>query len=159
MVKSKKIVILLMALTICFGQVKQDTATVDHFKTRKFNVVIFPASYYWKSEQKFTPTRQEVEKAEKALRKQLKALNKHLFHQEEPPIIHKNLKKYIRHYYGYIDQEGHRILEIHCFWEQSVQEYDWLEPLLVFDGGSHFWNVKYNLDTGVLFDLEVNGVA
>ena len=37
---------------------------------------------------------------------------------------------------------------------------NWLSnQVVVLDGGSHYWNVKYNLTTGKLFGLSVNGNA
>lgn len=135
----------------------------DHYKTRKFDVAIFPANYIdLIPEKRFTPTRQEVEKAELELRNQLEKLNQRRSNQSSSPIIHKNLNKYRRQYFGYIDNNGQKILLINCIWKKDSNDTKnkWLkERIIVLDGGSYYWQVKYNVDTGELFDLVVNGYA
>ena len=146
----------------CFGQTDTTFKKADHFKTNKFDVAIFPANYLdLIPGQRFTPKRQDVEKAELALNKNLKDLNKKLVNQSSTPIIHEKLNKYKRQYFGYIDKNGNRILLINCFWSKDKDDSDgWLkERIMVLDGGSYYWNVKYNLDKNELFDLDINGYA
>ena len=52
------------------------------------------------------------DKAEIILAKDLKSLNKQFGNQSSTPIIDKNLHKYKRQYFGYIDKNGNRILLI-----------------------------------------------
>jgi hypothetical protein len=148
--------------TLLLGQTTISTDTtiiVDHYKTRKFDCAIFPYNYKKNyTEHSFTPTRQDVDKAEEALRKQLKKLNIRQI-RERAPLIHKNLKKYKRQYFGYIDKEGHKILLINCFWADSDKDYWLTERVKVFDGGSYYWRVKFDLTTGLLFELKINGYA
>lgn len=163
MIKTSVILTLTMLLALnCFGQAGTTFAKADHYKSSKFDVAIFPANYYdLIPGQHFRPTKQEIDRAEIALSKQLKALNKQLVNQSSTPIIHKNLRKYKRQYFGYIDRKGDKILFINCFWAKDKNLTDgWLtDRIMVFDGGSYYWNVKFNLDKGVLFDLIVNGYA
>lgn len=65
---------------------------VEHYNTRKFDVVILLERYYsLKQDERFTPTKEEVLKAEIA---QKNNLNKHLLNKYSTPIIHRNLNNY-----------------------------------------------------------------
>jgi len=143
------------------GQKENDIITAEHYKSSKFDVAIFPAEHKeFIGGVPFTPTREDINNVELALRERLKELNYELSNQASTPVIHKNLKKYRRQYFGYINDSGQRILLINSFWKSRSEDYhkSWLNRMIiVFDGGSYFWNIKYNLDTDELFDLLVNG--
>jgi hypothetical protein len=80
--------------------------------------------------------------------------------QSSSPIIHKNLKKYKRQYFGYINEKGEKILYINSLWKKNEKETKWLQQIImVSDGGSHYWNIEYNLETEELENLKVNGYA
>ena len=135
---------------------------VDHYKTKKFDIVIFPAnSLDLIPGIRFTPTRQEIDSAESTLHIELKNLNKPLVNQSATPIIHKKLNKYKRQYFGYIDQNGDKILLINCFWAKDNDlEDSWLKSMvMVLDGGSYYWQIKFNISKRLLFDLKINGYA
>ncbi|KAF0202933.1 MAG: hypothetical protein FD170_1510 [Bacteroidetes bacterium] len=145
-----------------FGQTDTTFKKADYYKTKQFEAAIFPANYFdLLPEQRFTPATREIDTAEAALSNNLKTLNKELVNQSSTPIIHKNLHKYKRQYFGYIDKNGDRILLINCFWAMGKNCNDlWLtDRIMVLDGGSYFWNIKFNLDTNELFDLNINGYA
>jgi hypothetical protein len=91
----------------------------------------------------------------------LKNLNNQLVNQSSTPITHKKLSKYKRQYFGYIDKNGDKILLINCFWSKDKNAKDrWLtDRIMVLDGGSYYWNVKFNLNKKRLFDLDVNGYS
>ena len=145
---------------------------------KKFRGAIFPntyenTSYNWlENKNRFTPTNEEIQMFEKNLREKLKLINKSRLNQKgKCPVIHNNLQKYIRQYSGFIDESGKKYLLINFIWSSSNlhenpdEEYynelgDWKKNWLVwFDGCSHFWNVKYYLESETLFDLQVNGSA
>jgi hypothetical protein len=158
--------ILSLAFMTCLSvsaQMTPDSIQTDHYKTKQFDCVIFPDNYIdLIGGERFTPSRNEVDQAEKALIENLEELNNPLINQggKYNPIIHKNLKKYNRQYFGYIDKNGDKILLINCFWRQKNRFDNWTkERVMVFDGGSHYWSIKLNLTTGKLFDLSVNGIA
>lgn len=155
--------LLIFPFSFCFGQSDSILIAADHYKTKNFDVAIFPSnSKDLISGARFTPTRKEIDEAESALKLKLKELNKNLINQSSTPIIHENLKKYKRQYFGFKLENGQRILFINCFWEKDEfrSKGKWLkEFIMVFDGGSFYWQVKYNLDTKELFELEVNGYA
>ncbi|MEK6480609.1 hypothetical protein WJR50_23900 [Catalinimonas sp. 4WD22] len=143
-----------------FGQ----SMMAEHFESENFDCAIFPKEYAdFIDEKRFTPTRSEIELAEEALRSDLKKINRKLVNQDGTkynPIIHQNLKKYKRQYFGYLDEDGNRILLINAFWREDKSSNNWLgERVLVFDGGSYYWNIKYNIDKHKLFGLQVNGNA
>ena len=130
----------------------------DHYKTSKFDIAIFPAtSLDMIPGKRFTPTKNEIELAELSLKIELKELNKPLINQHDSPIIHKRLRKFKRQYFGYINESGHRILLINCFWNKQAHK-NWLNSKVsVLDGGSYYWSINYDLDTLNLYDLYING--
>lgn len=162
---TRHLTVLLTSLLISLsGFCQSDTTSIaaDHYKTNKFDVAIFPSSYIdFVGGERFTPTRAEIDQAETALQIELSNLNKDLINQTSSPIIHKNLNKYKRQYFGFIDKNGNRILLINSFWtKQKEISSGWLTGrILVLDGGSYYWTVKFNLDTEKLFDLVINGYA
>ncbi len=140
--------------------------------------VIFPKTYKNKKYQflddefRFTPSLSEIEDFERDLKKKIKGINKNRWNQKHScPVIHKNLKKYVRQYLGFIDDSGKKYLVVNFLWKKSSiitlnveddyfydEKSDWKKHWHVwFDGCSHFWNVKYYLESDVLFDLQVNG--
>ncbi len=140
------------------------SAKAEHYKTQNFDVAIFPAYYIdliGSPENSFTPTKTEIDRAELYLRSHLKEVNKDLINQSSTPIIHRKLKKYKRQYFGYIDGNGDRILLINCFWSKNRSDSEiWLRNrIIVNDGGSYYWNIKFNLDKNALFELVVNGYS
>ena len=158
----KRTLILLMLLTIFNGFGQSDTVfkKADHYKTKQFDVAIFPENYLDLIPGKpFTPTRIEIDLAEVALKNNIETLNKQMVNQSSTPVIHKKLHKYKRQYFGYVDKNGDRILLINCFWSKNKEDADlWLRTrIMVLDGGSYYWNVKFNLDKNELFDLDING--
>ena len=143
-----------------FGQPNTNKIEAEHYKTKKFDVTIFPANYIdMIPGERFTPTKQDIDKAEVALNRDLKTLNRQNLNQTSTPVIHKKLRKYKRQYFGYIDKNGERILLINCFWDKDSEK-NWLkERVRTLDGGSYYWDIKYNIDKDELFDLSINGYA
>ena len=156
------IVAFVLASTNCFAQ---DSIVAEHYKTSEFDCAIFPATAfsYVTSGKHFTPTHRDIDKAEHALNTKLKKIDSILSDQGgHDPIIYEHLKKYVRQYFGYIDSQGHRILFINCVWKDKdfgeMFDRQFLrDEIMVNDGGSYFWNVKYDIDADKLFDLGVNG--
>ena len=150
--------IIVLFLSSCFIHAQN---VAEHFKTRQFEVAIFPESSNELMQQnRFTPTKEEIIKAENALKSKLKFINNPLMNQCSSPIIHKNLKKYKRQYFGYINEKGEKILYINSLWKKNEKETKWLQQIImVSDGGSHYWNIEYNLETEELENLKVNGYA
>lgn len=150
--------IILLFLSSCFIHAQN---VAEHFKTRQFELAIFPESSNDLMQQnRFTPTKEEIFKAENALKLKLKEANKNLENQYNSPIIHRNLKKYKRQYFGYINDKGEKILYINSLWKKNEKETKWMQQIImVSDGGSYYWNIEYNLETEELENLKVNGYA
>lgn len=133
----------------------------EHYKTDKFDVAIFPKEYdKFLPEKRFTPSKDEITFAELALENQLKEINKNRPNQSSSPIIDKNLNKYKRQYFGGVDENGRKYLLINCFWSERENSNGWLNGMvIVMDGGSYYWQIKYYIDTNELKNLMVNGYA
>lgn len=151
--------IIILFLTSFYYVKAQNVA--EHFKTKQFEVAIFPeSSYEIMQGKRFTPTKEEIFEAEKALKSKLKEANRNLENQYNSPIIHRNLKKYKRQYFGYIKGNGEKVLYINSLWKKNEEETKWLQQIImVSDGGSYYWNIEYNLNTDELINLSVNGSA
>ena len=121
---------------------------------------------------RFTPTISDIEKAERILKENLESLNESRMNQvDNCPIIHKNLKYYRRQYFGYIDNNGNKIIYTTFNWDRytlcdrlrgnSKDENDnWKKEVeMGLDGCSYHWEIKINLGTKELFELGINGVA
>ena len=112
--------IILLFLSSCFIHAQN---VAEHFKTRQFEVAIFPESSNEIMQQnRFTPTKEEIIKAENTLKSKLKEANRNFENQYNSPIIHRNLKKYKRQYFGFINDKGEKILYINSLWKKNEKE-------------------------------------
>ncbi|MEO0332259.1 MAG: hypothetical protein AAF223_11340 [Bacteroidota bacterium] len=170
--KLQNILVLLITTHVAFAQ---NSLLV---KGNRYDGAIFTAKYELPyqtnplSERRFIPTVEEVAKLEEQLRHEIKAINKDKPNQGKNygPIIHRNLNDYVRQYIGFVTPEGERVVMINFLWNKlslierikgyslwtNGYEDDWIT---VFDGGSRYWQIKYNLRTSEFFDFYVNGVA
>lgn len=110
--------------------------------------------YLFKDLKRITPSLGEIKELEKLLSQQIKEININKPNQKKSPLIHRNLKKYKRQYVGYYNGNGERIIYINFLWK-GYKGYDvdgkQIEPwktewLQMFDGGSQYWQIKYNSD-------------
>lgn len=130
--------------------------TAENFKTKKFDVAIFPENLKinYIHQKRFTPSHEEILKAEKALNTNLKKIYK----SSNKPVIYRNLKNYKRQYVGCYDENGKKYLFINAFWIIKGEFNYWLNNLVqVDDGGNGFWNIKYYIDEDSLSDISING--
>jgi len=149
------------------GKIEQNEFQNTYLKTKDYEGVIFSKSYIGilnASENKITPTLQDIYSSELILKKGIREINKGKPNQTDNfPIISENLRKYLRQYFGYVTSNGDTIIMINCFWkDESVKSKDitWkIEERIVLDGCSFFWSIKVNLTRKRLFDLSVNGCA
>lgn len=153
--KALNILILLLSLNFPFQNI------AERYKTKDFDVAIFPASYksHIGSDKKFTPSKEEILRAEKTLSAKLKTLNKELVNQYETPVIHKELKKYKRQYFGYIDETGNRILYINCLHEKSSALEKWLIDFIQVKMVAAITGILNTTSLLVNSDLSINGYA
>lgn len=129
-------------------------------ETTSYTTAIFPENFAVTGvSNRITPTEDDIFLGERALSRDLMLLNKDL-KQQEDFVIHRNLLRYYRQYIGYTNEKGEKILVIFAFWkvdDESVRKLDWLNKLIIGkQGGKPYWNVKYNVDRNILFDLKIN---
>lgn len=160
--KLKTAIVLFTALLLTHKLSSQDLNrdTIDHYITNDFECVILPVSRYTFNIGGYTPTREEIDNAEKVLKSDLKRLNRKRINQgiNNSPVIHENLRNYVRQYFGYIDNKGNKHLFINFIWRPSAEKLNWLEEEVnMIDGGSYFWSIRYNINKKRLFDLSING--
>ena len=123
------------------------------------------------NENRFTPTLEEILKSEQILKDKLKETNKTRINQfDNCPRIDKKLNSYRRQYFGYIDTDGDKIIYTTFNWDRysifdKLKGYSkdksekWKTTKeIINDGCSYHWEIKINITTKELFDLEVNGL-
>lgn len=119
---------------------------------------------------RFSPSLDEIKIAENILRKNLKKINKKKINQGDGClVIHNNLNKYRRQYFGYYNEKNEKIIyatfnknkltlieKIKGF--QIDDSENWKkEKETVLDGCSNYWEIKINLTDKRLFELGING--
>ncbi|WP_161889553.1 hypothetical protein [Pontibacter russatus] len=121
---------------------------------------------------RFTPSIEDISAAEKILRSEIKKENNPMLNQGGGcPILHKNLGNYRRQYFGYINEAGEQIIYINLSWDrytiidrlkgyEEPDDVNWKRQReMTLDGCSYYWEIKANLTTKELFDLNINGSA
>lgn len=146
----------------------QTITTPGYIKSNKFEGYVFPKQYAFSFPQfegmkeRYTPSNEEIIKAEQLLKGQISDINKSLINQGgDCPIIHSNLSKYKRQYIGYIDGNGDKIIWINFVTLNRKDQISRLDKdvIIILDGCSNYWNIKINLNKEKLYDLRVNGSA
>lgn len=106
---------------------------------------------------RYTPTNEDIIKAEKLLHKRIAYLNRNHENQEGMcPLIDEHMNKYERQYVGFTDVYGHHIVWINCLWDETVKGRLHKDIILTEGGCGHYWRVKVNVDTEKIYGLEVN---
>ena len=156
----------------CIGKIGNVDYQNTYIKTNNREGVIFSKDYIGllnNSDNKFTPTLTEIDSAEIILRKGIKKINRYR-PIDNCPVIHRNLNKYKRQYFGFIDSNGDKIIYINCLWDKVgfIDRVIYKEPVdttwkieekMVMDGCSYYWSIKVNLNQKTLFDFGVNGLG
>lgn len=114
---------------------------------------------------RFTPTMPQAACIELALRTlplhRVPVLAGHGIQPSYPLLIHQNLHRYKRQYFGFYNRQRQPCSYVH-FFAASVEEHPgytprWLrEAFQVVDGGAAFWSIKYNWTTHQFYDFEAN---
>ena len=145
---------------------------LTYVKGSDFEGVIFSKDFAFpfheneSGDKRFTPTNEEIEHAESLLSKDISVINARQSNQggDKGPVIHKNLKNYIRQYYGYYSHCGEKVVFISCLLKgnykaSATETPNWLKgAVLVLNGGSNYWQVQANISRPQLFGLDVNGI-
>jgi hypothetical protein len=104
------------------------------------------AEAYW------TPSQDDITKLEEQLGPYLQQAA-----GERWPELWQKLSGYKRQYIGIVEN-GHRKIVVNFFCD--IMGRDWKrEPVTVLDGGDCFFNVTYDVGTGVFSDLYIHGEA
>lgn len=105
---------------------------------------------------RYTLNKKEVAQAEKLLREKIDEYI--VSHQvyADPPIKKKTLRKYVRQYVGYLTDNNEVVVKIYLN-KIDPDDDSSTDILEYFDGGSNHWSIQINLNTGELYDMEVNG--
>ena len=177
-----KVVLISFLILVCFSckssfevtERPTDYSTV--IKNKHFEGVIFSENadcfLCLLDKKRFSPTLQDISKAEEILKQKLKAENTPLINQGgRCPFIHKNLKNYRRQYFGYFNEEGDKVIYTTLNWDKYTL-WDWIrgysrdnsedwkkQKEMILDGCSHHWEININLSDEELFGLNINGGA
>jgi hypothetical protein len=179
----KKILTMLLWLMLCsacnstFLIVEKPTDYSTVVKCGKIKGVIFQENvdcFFFHNEKRFSPTIDDIQIAEKILKEKIKIANSSLPNQGgDCPIIHKHLNNYRRQYFGFINEEGDRIIYAKFEWNRCsifdrLKGYDcgededdsWkTEVENAFDGCSYYWSIRINIDKNEVSGLGVHGYA
>jgi hypothetical protein len=114
--------------------------------------VIFPQNYdisELAQEKRYTPSSDDVSKAEEILKK---------FLMKENPSIYSKFSRYKLQYFGLINKDNEKVIFINAGigFEKGEWKRDYLS---VDDGGDNYFNIKVNLNQSKCFDFYVNGEA
>ena len=143
-----------------------------HIKKFNYEGIIFPKGYTLfliNDSAGYTPDVLDIKHAEKIIRDSIRVLNKDRINQDSGPIIHKNLRKYKRQYFGKFNEKGQKLIIIGLSWDRlrlidkigNRRDVDkWkTEELNVMDGGSYYWSISINLSTNEIINFNVHGVG
>lgn len=151
-------------LIIFFCLLFYSTNETTYIKGKGFTGYIFNENHFVlmsieNQKMRYTPNKKDILNAEKLLKGNLKCKNSEQANQKNGcPVIHKNLKKYIRQYVGFINTEGEKIIWINFLWDKNIDESKLKQDIIMtHDGCSHYWNIKINIDKEVLYELNING--
>lgn len=148
------------------------TSSLTYVNGHTFEGVVFSKDFVFpflsneSGDRRFTPTNQEIEAAELLLIKEIKSVNALQKNQggECGPVIHHNLKQFVRQYFGYYTPSGEKVVFISCLLKANYKSLsqevpNWLKgAVVVLNGGSNYWQVQVNLDKSSLFGLDINGL-
>jgi len=129
-----------------------------YIKGTGFEGSIFDANYpaFYSKEPNvklYSPTANDIVLAETILR-QIVDTARYYGHEY---FIRKNLKKYIRQYFGYITATDEKVIYINALWKNN-KDRQWLTAhIIVDDGGDYYWQIKINLSSHKCLKFAING--
>lgn len=106
---------------------------------------------------RYTPTNDDIAKAEELIQKRIAYLNRDHENQEgRCPIIDEHIRKYERQYVGFTDVFGHHIVWVNFLWDETISDKLSKDIVLTEGGCGRYWRVKVNVDLEKVYGLEVN---
>lgn len=87
-------------------------------------------------EPRYRPDEKNINTVESLL-KELKSVNTPFVNQENKrcPVIHKILKRYVRHYVGFINRNKDKVIRVNFVWKSGTDKKDSLKILKLFRMG------------------------
>lgn len=135
-------------------------------REKNYEGYIFPKEHsIWgfpPEQNRYTPSLEDINQAERILRENIGSdyVKSNQKVSCKPPINKKTLKKYVRQYVGYVNDNNEFIIYINLFKKGSVENQDpLLDIISVQDGGFDFWRININITTKELSDMQVNGIS
>lgn len=150
------------SLLICFCFIICQGSTF--VKGKNYSGYIFSAEEFAlvnieNQSRRFTPSEDDIVLVEKLIRGKIKYINTDKENQSGGcSNIHKKLKKYVRQYVGFINNNNEKVIWINFIWEGKIpNERLSKEVVQIFDGCSFYWNIKVNIEKRDIYDFNVNG--
>jgi hypothetical protein len=138
----------------------------EYVKGKVFEGYIFDEKHFvlksiYNQKSRYTPTKQDVEVAEELLKSELSEINNPLVNQGNGcPIINKSLRKYVRQYVGFINNNGEKVIWINFLWGNKTEKCDAEKDIVfVLDGCSFYWSIEVNVTLKSLSELKINGLG
>lgn len=103
---------------------------------------------YWPKN--WMPNIFQIDSAEKILERYLK--------KNESFIKVENLSEYLRQYYGCYEKTGQKVININFFYKFFLSDHpNWRnEYILVYGGGSAYWNIVVNIEEDTCYGMHIN---
>jgi hypothetical protein len=110
---------------------------------------------------RFTPTAAEVKTAETYLKAGIVDFTREYKYGNGKPVVNTNLGLFLRQYFGYLNEQGEKIILINFFRKekQALVKKAKTEIIEVEDGGNDYWKIEVNLDAKALRNLSVNSIG
>ena len=107
-------------------------------------------SFWLKGKEFWTPTKEQVLKAEEKIKEYLKHNS-----PGHAPDLWQDLPKYKRQYVGII-VDGHKRIFCNFYrWDRPLSS----KPVFVLDGGADFFQLEYDLEDRKCYNFRTNGYA
>jgi len=160
-------IVFFAVLLSCNVTAKYDLEKIEnsknlYLKTPKFSGVIFDPNTFTEriSISNFTPTADEIYKAEEIFNNYLKTKKTDQKGVMTNTELIKPTSQYYRQYFGNIKSNGEKVIKLNCFHKIQANKFSWkLREVLVKDGGNAFFQVTVNITTGECYDFYVHGTA
>lgn len=163
--KSKIFIVFLFVIHSVYLQANNISNDTVFVSSKKYEGIIFGKNYPLNiiddKNDRWNPTKKDVEEAERLLRKFVAERAKRKIQCGECIEIYLNMGKYLRQYVGRIYENGEKILEINCLWKEDIKNSSkWKTYLINYSSSSHWhWTVKVNLSEKKCFEYCIGEIV
>ncbi len=107
---------------------------------------------------RFTPEKSIIGAFEKQLIQKIDGINANHPNQfKKKDYLENNLPEYNRQYFGYLNEDGEKVLYVNFFKEPISCEMD--SELIVLDGCHGYWRISWIVKSDTFINFSVNGCA